>query len=87
MAHKGQLVQPKVPLKQAVEHAMEVIDDCRGKVAVFMVGGEVMCTKSSSQAFENNIKRLASGLVGVYDQTADARVVKADLAEFYRERA
>lgn len=87
MPQKGQLKGPVQPIDKAVAHAIEVIDSCDYPVAVFMLAGEVMCTKQSSPSFDNNVKRLASGLVGVYDAGADYRRVRADIQEFYRERA
>lgn len=85
--HKGQLKPPAVPLRKAFAQAMEAIDGSDCPVALFMVAGEVMATKKSSQAFENNVQRLASGLVGVYDEGADARSVLEDLRSFYEPRS
>ena len=84
MAAKGQLKPPVAPLQRAFQHAMDVIDSADCQVAIFMVGGEVMATKQTSMAFNNNIERLSSGLVGVYDMGADARGVLEDLGEFYK---
>lgn len=84
MAHKGQLKPPVLPLKQAFDTAMDMIDSTDVPVALFMIAGAVHSTKSTSKSYENNLARLASGLIGVYDQGADARQVLADLQEFYR---
>ncbi len=78
-----QLKPPVAPLKEAHERAMEMIESSRVRVAVFIVGGAVKCAKSSSPTFDARVKRLASGLVGVYDLGADSRQVYADLGVFY----
>lgn len=83
MPAKGQFKPPVEPLSQAVNRAMAAIDYGEGGVAIFMVAGEVLSTKRGSQAFENNVARLANNLVGVYDWGADVRCVREDLAEFY----
>jgi hypothetical protein len=83
MEHKGQYVHPVQPFHEALDHAMEAIDSCESGAAVFMVAGHVMCTKRTSLSFENNVDRLASGLIGVYDGGADYRCVREDLMEFY----
>jgi hypothetical protein len=83
MAHKGQLKTPVLPLKQAFDTAMDMIDSTDVPVALFMIAGSVHSTKSTSKSYENNLQRLASGLIGVYDQGADARGVLQDLSEFY----
>ena len=86
MPAKGQFKPPVEPLSRAVNRAMEAIDSGEDGVAIFMVGGEVLSTRRKSQAFENNVARLANNLVGVYDWGADVRSVREDLAEFYEGR-
>jgi len=86
MPAKGQFKPPVEPLSRAVTRAMDAIDHGEEGVAIFMVGGEVLTTKRGSQAFENNVARLANNLVGVYDWGADVRYVREDLAEFYEGR-
>jgi len=66
---------------------MDAISEGKEEVAIFMVDGKVMVTKKSSRSFDPNIQRLTNNLVGVYSLGADARHVRADLAEFYREAA
>lgn len=85
MAQKGHFKSPVEPLEKAFERAMKAID-CHidESVAVFMIAGEVMCTPSTSKAFENNARVLAGNMVGIYDAGADHRCVKEDLAEFYK---
>jgi hypothetical protein len=84
MAQKGELKTPVQPFDEALEHALDAIDRCSEGVAVFMLAGRVACTKRTSQSFDNNVQRLAGGLVGVYDAGADYRAVRADLQEFYK---
>ncbi|WP_147376784.1 hypothetical protein [Noviherbaspirillum saxi] len=83
MARKGEFKQPVVPLRDAVERAMEIIDGYGCTVAIFMLAGQVTGTKKSSDAFERKTTLHANLLVGVYDQNADARQVREDLATFY----
>jgi hypothetical protein len=85
MPRKGQLRPPMIPLQVAFDRVMESIDGCDDRVAVFMVGGNLMCTKSSSPSFEGNLDRLGGGIVGVYTIAADARHVLEDLKQFYRQ--
>lgn len=87
MAAKGQFKDPLEPLGEALERAMAKIDECKGPIAIFMIGGRVSATRADSHSYEANLKRLANNLVGVYDLGADARQVRADLAEFYPEAA
>jgi len=87
MAAKGQFKAPVEPIGIAFERVMEAIGEGRGEVAIFMVGGKVMVTKKRSGSFGPNLERLRNNLVGVYDLGADARQVRADLAEFYRDAA
>lgn len=87
MAAKGQFKSPVEPLTRALDRAMEAIDGAGEEVAIFMVAGEVLSTRRSSQAFDNNTARLANNLVGVYDIGADARRVREDLGEFYKSSA
>lgn len=84
MAARGQFKAPVEPLARALDRAMEAIDGADGVVAIFMVAGEVLSTRRSSQAFDHNVARLANNLVGVYDIGADSRRVREDLSEFYR---
>lgn len=86
MAAKGQFKAPVEPLTRALDRAMEAIDGADGEVAIFMVAGEVLSTRRTSQAFDYNVTRLANNLVGVYDIGADARHVREDLGEFYQGR-
>jgi hypothetical protein len=83
MAQRGEFKPPVEPLNKALDRAMLLIDGADCDVAIFMVAGEVMSTRRRSQAFENNLARLANNLVGVYDLGADPRCVRADLAMFY----
>lgn len=87
MALKGEFKPPVLPLNQALEKAMELIDSADCDVAIFMVAGSVTGTKRRSQAYENNVTRLGNNLVGVYNISSDARRVRADLSEFYRALA
>lgn len=66
---------------------MDAIGYCEEGVALFMVAGEIMSTKRTSQSFENNVARLANNLIGVYDLGADARVVREDIEVFYQSEA
>jgi hypothetical protein len=84
MPAKGQFSPPVLPLGQALERAMEMIDSADCDVAIVMVGGALTSTKKRSQAYENNLARLGNNLVGVYNAASDARRVRADLGEFYQ---
>lgn len=87
MSQRAQFKPPIEPLQKAFERAMEAIDrGCEG-TAVFMVAGRVRATKKGSPSFERNLRRLRNNVVGVYDLGADARHVRDDLAEFYRDAA
>ena len=79
------LKEPVESLSKALDRAMELIDGAHDEVAIFIVGGALTSTKRRSQSFENNLAQLANNLVGVYNLGADARCVRADLAEFYRD--
>jgi hypothetical protein len=87
MRIKGKLNPPVRPIQENFKKVMDLIDSYDVGCAIFMVGGEVMSTKRTSRSFENNLKRLESGLVGVYEFGVDARYVLDDLKEFYREHA
>jgi hypothetical protein len=83
MAQKGQFKHPVEPLPVAFDRVIDAIERSRARVAVFMVAGKILTTKSTSAAFERNLTRLANNLVGVYDRGADARGVREDLGTFY----
>lgn len=85
MPRKAEFKPPVIPLTQAHARAMEMIDGYDDGCAIFMVDGKVQATRRTSEFFENNMKRLAPGLVGVYDLGADSRHVLEDLREFYKE--
>lgn len=87
MAKRGQFKRPVEPLEKAFQHAMDAIGSNEEGVALFMVAGEIMSTKRTSQSFENNVQRLANNLIGVYDIGADARVVREDIELFYQTEA
>jgi hypothetical protein len=84
---KGQLKPPVDPIDVAFGRAMDLIYKNGTACAIFFLGGQIVSTKQSSRSFENNVARLSSGLVGVYDMGVDARHVREDLNEFYREHA
>ena len=84
MPAKGQFTPPVLSLGQALERAMEMIDSADCDVAIFIVGGALTSTKKRSQEYENNVRKLAPHLVGVYNAASDARRVRADLGEFYQ---
>lgn len=86
MAARGHFKAPVEPLSSALNRAMDAIDIAGEAVAIFMVAGEVLSTRSSSKAFKKNVTRLANNLVGVYDIGADSRRVREDLGEFYKGR-
>lgn len=83
IAAKGQLKPPVQPIERAYSRAIDYLDRY-GAGALFMKGGEVRFTRMDAPAFNSQVERLASGLVGVYDLGADARHVKEDLMEFYK---
>lgn len=87
MARKGQLKTPVVPLREAHEKAMALIDGYEDGCAIFMIAGNVHATRRTSQSFKNNLRALASNLVGVYDTGIDSRYVMEDLRTFYMEAA
>lgn len=74
-------------LTDAVTVATEVIDSCKAPVAIFLIGGEIKFTKSTSKLYERRMDTMRGNLVGVYRPGADARHVREDLAEFYCGRA
>jgi len=83
MAHKGQFKPPVQPLSVALERAMEFID-AYGSCALFMVAGKICASKRQSEHCEKRMQKLASNLVGVYDDGADARWLREDIEVFYR---
>jgi hypothetical protein len=84
MAAKGQLKPPVIPFTKALHRIMDSIAGHEEGCAVFMLAGKITVTSRASRSFEPNTKRLATNLVGVYDDGADYRHVKEDLNEFYR---
>lgn len=89
MAHKGEFKPPAMPLEHAVERAMGMIDAGRGeKVALFMVAGELTCSKASSSSFGKRTSTLVNNIIGVYDDAGvDPIGLKEDIEVFYKECA
>lgn len=87
MAQRGEFKKPVEPLQKALNYAMDMIGSCEEGVALFMVAGEVMSTKRTSACFDNNVKRLANNLIGIYDYGADVRAVREDIELFYESQA
>lgn len=84
MPTKGKFSPPALPLGQALEKAMELIDGADCDIAIFMIGGNLSSTKKRSEHYSTRLKKLSCNLVGVYNDRTDARWVRADLSEFYR---
>jgi hypothetical protein len=80
-------VPPVLPLGQALEKAMELIDGADCDIAIFMVDGAITSTKKRSEQYRTRLKKLSANLVGVYNGRTDARWVRADLGEFYQVAA
>lgn len=66
-------------LQGEFEHAMDIIDGSKTKVALFLIGGHVRCTKLTSMYYGPNMRKHKDALIGVYDQSADARSVLDDI--------
>lgn len=75
---------PILPISQALERAMEMIDGADCDIAIFLVNGALTSTKKRSEQYRTRLMKLSSNLVGVYNAKTDARWVRADLGEFYR---
>ena len=84
MPAKGKFRPPALPLGQALEKVMELIDSADCDIAIFMVDGAITSTKKRSEQYGSRLKKLSRNLVGVYNNRTDARWVRADLSEFYR---
>ncbi|MBF8177824.1 hypothetical protein [Herminiimonas contaminans] len=83
MALRGQFKPPVEPIEKAFRRAIEMIEGVDVPVAIFMIAGKIVVTKSTSGSFEAKTRLLANNLVGVYDWYVDPRDVLDDIKVFY----
>jgi hypothetical protein len=79
---------PEIPLSKAIQSACDLIDEGKGNpVALFFRAGKVVGEFNTKRMFMGKSRLRPKHLVGVYTDQVDARVLRADLQEFYKAAA
>lgn len=84
MAVKGQLKKPE-DINKAIRRALKMYERSEYQIAFFMIGGVLSSCTNESPEYIRRVDLFESSLIGVYDIASDARFIKDDIEEYYKQ--
>lgn len=84
MAAKGQLKKPE-DMHKAIRRALKMYERSEWQIAFFLIGGVLSSCTNESPDYLRRVDLFESSLIGVYDIASDARYIKDDIEEYYKQ--